>query len=122
VRHCAAPALVLPIPYDTDMVVEHHVVLELPFEIGLAPKPDPIQILALDGSDQSLDESMRTRRCGNGVRGELQFIRHLGFEIDCCSVAASDTTEGLRLEEEVRRRISHTAELAQLNVIGNARF
>ena len=32
-----------------------------------------------------------------------------------CSVAASDTTEGLRLKEEVRRRISHTAELAQLN-------
>jgi hypothetical protein len=122
VRHCAAPALVLPTSYDTDMFVEHHVVLELPFEIGLAPKPDPIQILALDGSDQSLDESMRTRRCGNGVRGELQFIRHLGFEIDCCSVAASDTTESLRLEEEVRRRISHTAELAQLNVIGNARF
>jgi hypothetical protein len=98
------------------LVVEHLVVPELPFEIGLAPKPDPIQILAPDGSDQSLDESMRTLRCGNGVRGELQFMRHLGFEIDRCSVAASDTTEGLRLEEEVRRRrISHAAELAQLN-------
>ena len=97
------------------LVVEHLVVLDLPFEIGLAPKPDRIQILAPDGSDQSLDESMRTRRCGNGVRGELQFMRHLGFEIDRCSVAASDTTEGLRLAEEVRRRISRTAELAQLN-------
>jgi hypothetical protein len=96
VRHCAVPALVLPTPYDTILVVEHLVVLELPFEIGLAPKPDPIQIRAPDGSDQSLDESIRTRRSGNGVRGELQFMRHLGFEIDRCSVAASDTIEGLR--------------------------
>jgi len=75
------------------LVVEHLVVLDLPFEIGLAPKPDRIQILAPDGSDQSLDESMRTRRCGHGVGGELQFMRHFRFEIDRCSVAASDTTE-----------------------------
>src|SRR5208283_3191710 len=49
------------------LVVEHLVVLELPFEIGLVPKPDPIQILAPDGSDQPLDESMRTGGAGNGL-------------------------------------------------------
>ncbi len=37
------------------------------------------------------------------VCGEFQFMRQLGSERGCCSVAASDMTEGLRLEEEVRR-------------------
>jgi hydroxymethylpyrimidine/phosphomethylpyrimidine kinase len=32
------------------LVVEHLVVLELPFEVALVPKPDAIQILAPDGS------------------------------------------------------------------------
>ena len=49
------------------LVVEHLVVLELAFEVALVPKPDPIQILAPDGSDQPLDESMRTGRCENGL-------------------------------------------------------
>jgi hypothetical protein len=31
------------------------------------------------------------------------FKRQLGSEISRCSVAANDTTEGWRLEEEVRR-------------------
>ena len=39
------------------------------------------------------------------VCGEFQFMRQLGSEISRCSVAASDMTEGLRLEEEVRRCI-----------------
>ena len=37
------------------------------------------------------------------VCGEFQFMRQLESEIRRCSVAASDMTEGLRLEEEVRR-------------------
>jgi hypothetical protein len=37
------------------------------------------------------------------VCGEFQFMRQLGFEISRCSVAASDMTEGLRLEEKLRR-------------------
>src|SRR5271157_4330044 len=37
------------------------------------------------------------------VCGEFQFMRQLGSEIRRCSVAASDMTEGLRLEEELRR-------------------
>jgi len=49
------------------LVVERLVVLELAFEVALVPKPDPIQILAPDGSDQPLDESMQTGRCGNGL-------------------------------------------------------
>ena len=49
------------------LVVKHLVVLELPFEIGLVPKPNPIQIFAPDGSDQSLDESVRTWGAGNGL-------------------------------------------------------
>ncbi len=51
----------------TKLVVKHLVVLELPFEIGLVPKPNPIQIFAPDGSDQSLDESVRTWGAGNGL-------------------------------------------------------
>ncbi len=35
------------------------------------------------------------------VCGEFQFMRQLGSEIRRCSVAASDMTEGLLLEEEV---------------------
>ncbi len=49
------------------LVVEHLVVVELPFEVGLVTKPDPIQILAPDGSDQPLDESVRTWGAGNGL-------------------------------------------------------
>src|SRR5579863_8459522 len=37
------------------------------------------------------------------VCGESQLRRQLGSETRHCSVAASDMTEGLRLEEEVRR-------------------
>jgi len=49
------------------LVVKYLVVFELPLEIGLVPKPDPIQILAPNGSDQPLDERMRTWRSGNGL-------------------------------------------------------
>ena len=46
--------------------LEYLVVVELPFEVGLVPKPNPIQIFAPDGSDQSLDESVRAWSAGNG--------------------------------------------------------
>src|SRR5580704_4389874 len=39
------------------------------------------------------------------VCGEFQFMRQLGFEIKRYSVAASDITEGLRLEEELRHDV-----------------
>src|ERR1019366_1403507 len=69
-RGCATP-LCRSHPRQSGMtaklVVKHLVVLELPFEIGLVPKPNPIQIFALDGSDQSLDESVRTWGAGNGL-------------------------------------------------------
>jgi hypothetical protein len=60
------------------LVVEHLVVFELPFEVGLVPKPNPIQIFAPDGSDQSFDESVRTWGAGNGfdlVCGELLILQ-----------------------------------------------
>jgi hypothetical protein len=33
------------------LVVKRFVVVELLFEVGLVPKPDPIQILTPDGAD-----------------------------------------------------------------------
>ncbi len=42
------------------LVVKRSVIVELSLEIALVPEPDPIQILAPNGSDQSLDERMRT--------------------------------------------------------------
>jgi hypothetical protein len=41
-------------------VVEGLVVVELPFEVALVPEPDPIEIFEPDGSNQSLDERVRT--------------------------------------------------------------
>jgi len=46
---------------------------------------------------------MGSSRSATPVCGEFQFMRQLVSEIRRCSVAASDMTEGLRLEEEVRR-------------------
>jgi hypothetical protein len=56
------------------LIVEGLVVLELQLEIALVPKPDPIEILTTDGSDQSLDERMRTGCSGNGL--ELVDFKH----------------------------------------------
>jgi hypothetical protein len=47
------------------LIVVSLVRLEPALEITLAPEPDPVQVLAPDGSDQSLDKGMRTRRNGN---------------------------------------------------------
>jgi hypothetical protein len=40
---------------------------------------------------------------GEPVRGEFQFMRQWESKIRRCSVAASDMTEGLRLDERLRR-------------------
>ncbi len=48
-------------------VVVNFVAIELPFQIALVPKQSLIEILAPDGPDQSLDESMRTGCVGNGL-------------------------------------------------------
>jgi hypothetical protein len=42
------------------LVVVNFVAIELPFQIALVPKQSLIQIFAPDGSDQPLDERMRT--------------------------------------------------------------
>ena len=51
----------------TMLIVVSLVRLELPLEIALAPEPDPVRVLAADGSDQSLHKGMRTRRTGDGL-------------------------------------------------------
>ena len=69
-RECAAPlrrCRPRQSGMTTKLVVKHLVVLELSFEIALVPKPNQIQIFAPDGSDQSLDESVRTWGAGNGL-------------------------------------------------------
>jgi hypothetical protein len=48
-------------------LVKPLVVVELRFEVALIPKPDPVQIFAPDGSNQSLDERMQTWVTGNGL-------------------------------------------------------
>ena len=74
-RYCAAPAFT---PAQRGMtpilVVKHLVIFELPLKICLVSKPDPVQILAPDGSDQPLDERMRTGRTGNGF--DLVDVQH----------------------------------------------
>ena len=77
------------------LVVKHLVVLELPFEIGLVPKPNPIQIFAPDGSDQSLDESVRTWGVPTKKSVEAKLMRRQLGELTTWVADASDrrTTE-----------------------------
>ena len=48
------------------LVVVGLVILELPLKIALVPKIGPIEVLAPHRPDKSFNESMGTRRTGNG--------------------------------------------------------
>jgi hypothetical protein len=48
------------------LVVIGLVILELPLKIALVPKQGPIEVVAPHRPDKSLNESMGTRRTGNG--------------------------------------------------------
>jgi len=60
------------------------------------------RVLTARGNETMVQQT-RIAKIFEGVCGEFQFMRQLGSEIRRCSVAASDMTEGLRLEEELRR-------------------
>jgi hypothetical protein len=49
------------------LIVIGLVVLELPLKIALVPEQSLIEILALHRPDQSLHESIGTRKKGNGI-------------------------------------------------------
>src|SRR5271163_4917212 len=61
----------------------------------------------MPGVESSRVAAVRLKSCisfpGKPVCGELQFMRQWGSEIRRCSVAASDMTQLLRSNEEVRR-------------------
>ncbi len=57
------------------LIVVSVIRLELALEIALTPEPDPVQVLAPDDSDQSLDKGMRTWRIGDGLN--LFDLEHL---------------------------------------------
>jgi hypothetical protein len=63
-HHPAAPVSLPQSGVTAILVAKRLVIVELPLEIALVPEANPIQILAPNGSDQSLDKRMRTGRTG----------------------------------------------------------
>jgi hypothetical protein len=59
------------------LIVKPLVVVELPFQVALVPKADPIEIFAPDGSNQSLDERIRTRVPGMVLISSISSTRRL---------------------------------------------